>query len=200
MNLRWKKRPTAVRYHNVRRGETYYGIARSYGLNVQELLQINNRSAGQTLSAGEKLLVSHSSGTPSVALTPNSARVIGSSVRVSNVPWWPVAGNKLPLSGKLQGVSIEAESMSFVHAVAGGKVVWTGPYRGFGNVVLINSKGYIYLYGGNEDLFVNMGETVDIGGRIGRLASTGPTGGTSKMYFSVFRDGQPVAPEKAPRR
>ena len=89
--------------------------------------------------------------------------------------------------------------MSYVHAVASGSVVWTGPYRGFGNVVLVDSKGYIYLYGGSEDLFVNVGQTVNVGNRIGRLGSSGPNGTRQPMYFSVFREGLPVSPDEAPR-
>ncbi len=104
-----------------------------------------------------------------------------------------------PLDGKLEGVAIEADPLSYVHAVAGGNVVWTGPYRGFGHVVLVDSNGYIYLYGGNEDLFVNVGQTVAAGSRIGRLGSSGPDGGKQDMIFSVFREGVPISPEEAPR-
>jgi lipoprotein NlpD len=103
------------------------------------------------------------------------------------------------LTGKLSGVAIEAEPSSYVHAVASGKVVWTGPYRGFGQVVLIDNDGYIFLYGGNEDLFVNVGQIVTAGNRIGRLSRSDPRGRYEEMIFSVFRDGKPVPPETAPR-
>ena len=83
--------------------------------------------------------------------------------------------------------------------VADGDVMWTGPYRGFGQVVLIDSGGYIYLYGGNEDLFVNVGQSISAGSRIGRLGAASPGGSQREMYFSVFREGVPVAPEDAPR-
>ncbi|RKX74122.1 MAG: M23 family peptidase, partial [Spirochaetes bacterium] len=62
-----------------------------------------------------------------------------------------------------------------------------------------DSNGYIYLYGGNEDLFVNVGQTVAAGSRIGRLGSSGPDGGKQDMIFSVFREGVPISPEEAPR-
>ncbi|OQX29555.1 MAG: hypothetical protein B0D92_03095, partial [Spirochaeta sp. LUC14_002_19_P3] len=120
-------------------------------------------------------------------------------IKVQSVPWWPVAGTKQPLEGKLKGVSIMADNMSYVHAVAPGRVVWTGPYRGFGNVVLVDSNGYIYLYGGNNDLFVNVGQSVESGSRIGRLGSSIPGNEPQPMYFSVFREGVPIAPEDAPR-
>ena len=175
---------TAALYHQVTKGDTYYGIARRYGLTVEELQRLNKRSVNHVLSIGERLKVG------------SSAKGM---VQVNSVPWWPVSGIKRPLEGKLKGISIQADSMSYVHAVAAGSVVWTGPYRGFGNVVLIDSGGYIYLYGGNDDLFVNVGQSVDAGSRIGRLGSSGPDGKRQYLYFSVFNEGVPVSPEDAPR-
>ena len=214
----------AAAVHVVKKGDTYYSIARRYSIAVAGLLELNGRSDGETLQVGDRLKVSSPSEAPdaseasgAAAQRPVSQRTAASkpapsrtapsrpaaasspASRVQNVPWWPVAGLKRPLEGKLAGVSIEADSMSYVHAVASGSVVWTGPYRGFGNVVLVDSRGYIYLYGGNEDLFVNVGQTVNVGNRIGRLGSSGPNGTRQSMYFSVFREGLPVSPDEAPR-
>ena len=195
--------------HVVKKGDTYYSIARRYSIAVAGLLELNGRSDGQTLQVGDRLKVSsavipsspfEASGAAPQRPSPSRPAAASSSAsRVQNVPWWPVAGLKRPLEGKLAGVSIEADSMSYVHAVASGSVVWTGPYRGFGNVVLVDSRGYIYLYGGSEDLFVNVGQTVNVGNRIGRLGSSGPNGTRQPMYFSVFREGLPVSPDEAPR-
>jgi murein DD-endopeptidase MepM/ murein hydrolase activator NlpD len=184
--------------YRVSKGDTYYGIARMHGIAVDDLLKMNSRDASRVLRVGETLIVSagqsaseQHSGGDTVVRQPVS--------RAENVPWWPVAGTKRPLDGKLVGVSISAEPQSYIHAVSTGQVVWTGPYRGFGNVVLVDSNGYIYLYGGNEDLFVNVGETVNAGSRIGRLGVSVPGGGSRDMIFSVFREGVPVSPDEAPR-
>lgn len=202
--------PAEAAVHIVKKGDTYYSIARRYSIDVALLLELNGRSDGQTLGVGERLTVSSSvipasvqSSEPAVPppgdTQPPPSRPSSPASRVQDVPWWPVAGLKRPLEGKLAGISIEADSMSYVHAVAAGNVVWTGPYRGFGNVVLIDSRGYIYLYGGNDDLFVNVGQSVNAGSRIGRLGSSGANGTSQSMYFSVFREGLPVSPDKAPR-
>lgn len=194
--------------HVVKKGDTYYSIARRYSIDVALLLELNGRSDGQTLGVGERLTVKRLTVSPSATpasvqssgpADPPPSRPSSRESRVQEVPWWPVAGLKRPLEGKLAGVSIEADSMSYVHAVAAGNVVWTGPYRGFGNVVLVDSRGYIYLYGGNEDLFVNIGQSVNAGSRIGRLGSSGANGTSQSMYFSVFREGLPVPPDQAPR-
>jgi small-conductance mechanosensitive channel len=45
------------KHHIVARGETLYSIARRYGRSVDELRRLNNLSQGQTIQAGQKLLV-----------------------------------------------------------------------------------------------------------------------------------------------
>jgi len=189
--------------YTVKRGDTYYSIAKRFNLDVDTLLTMNAREPSAVLRVGETLIVAKwgiersDSAAELIAVGVDSQT--GHSSTVSDVPWWPVAGQMKPLKGKLVGVSIESEPSSYVHAVARGHVVWTGPYRGFGHVVLVDSNGYIYLYGGNKDLFVNVGQTVTAGSRIGRLGSSGPGGDKLDMIFSVFREGVPVSPDKAPR-
>jgi len=203
--------------YKVERGDTYYSIARKTGLSLEHLLALNGRDESRLLRVGEKLIVRASR-------EGSGERISGDSVgktelggervlparrgadddvqELAKTPWWPVNGRKKILDGKLIGVSIEAEPQSYVYAVAGGNVVWTGPYRGFGHVVLVDSKGYIYLYGGNEVLFVNVGQSVRVGSRIGRLGPYGAGGasyGRPEMIFGVFKDGVPVPPGEAPR-
>jgi len=190
---------SASTFYTVQKGDTYYGIARKNNLEVDTLLSMNDRDESRVLRVGETLLIRDSGNHSSVAVSVPAPVKHRAAVMVRNVPWWPVAGYMQPLDGKLEGVAIEADPLSYVHAVAGGSVVWTGPYRGFGHVVLVDSNGYIYLYGGNEDLFVNVGQNVSAGSRIGRLGSAGPDGGKQDMIFSVFREGVPVSPEDAPR-
>ncbi len=175
--------------YEVTKGDTYYSIARNHNMSVESLLELNGRDSSRILRIGETLVVN--------ATEQPMPRV--ETERVDRVPWWPVAGLKRPLEGKLVGVSIETEPSGYVYAVSSGTVVWTGPYRGFGHVVLVDSDGYIYLYGGNEDLFVNVGQSISVGSRIGRLEDGGPQGAMQRMIFSVFRDGVPISPDKAPR-
>jgi len=45
------------RYHEVRKGETLYGIARTYGISVDKLCRLNQITARTIIRAGQKLLV-----------------------------------------------------------------------------------------------------------------------------------------------
>lgn len=194
----------------VQKGDTFYRIARNHGLSVQELMRLNDFSGNRILRPGESLIVSAS---PSDAPTGGSGTSVtartetekpeelpsGRPVNFSGQDVWPVEGSKKTLTGKLRGIMIEAAEASLVRSIASGSVVWTGPYRGFGQVILIDVEGYIYLYGGNEDVFVNVGEYVQAGSRIGRLGHSGLASRTVNMYFSVFKDGIPVSVVSAPR-
>lgn len=190
---------TTNQFYTVVAGDTYYSIARKHELSVDELLELNERDSRHVLMVGEILILNRTKISDTPIGKPQSGNRPEPSSVVVNLPGWPVAGIKKPLNGKLVGVSIEADPHSYVYAVSAGNVVWTGPYRGFGNVALIDSDGYIYLYGGNEDLFVNVGQDVSVGNRIGRLGEAGAEGGKREMYFSVFKGGIPVSPEDAPR-
>lgn len=193
----------------VQKGDTFYRIARNHGLSVQELQELNDLRGLGILKPGETLIVSGSAGSsqpvqsPAVVSETPAAVVERPAAPVresySDSVQWPVDGDKETLTGKLRGVRIEAVEASLVRSVASGNVVWTGPYRGFGQVVLIDVDEYIYLYGGNEDVFVNVGEYVPAGARIGRLGHSGLATRTVNMYFSVFKDGIPVSVVSAPR-
>ena len=44
-----------VRYHNVRAGETLWGISRRYGLTIDELSRLNELAPGTVIYPGQKL-------------------------------------------------------------------------------------------------------------------------------------------------
>ena len=49
--------PGPARYHTVRRGETLYGISRTYGLTVSRLIQMNALDPNAPIYVGQRLLV-----------------------------------------------------------------------------------------------------------------------------------------------
>lgn len=112
---------------------------------------------------------------------------------------WPVAGERYAMEGKLPGVMIQGDFGDAVTSVTAGRVIYAGPHTSFGNVVFIQSpEGFIYVYGGNEEVVVSVGEEVAAGSPIGSLGRS-PAEQRSLLYFSVWKDNSFVSPDKAPR-
>jgi murein DD-endopeptidase MepM/ murein hydrolase activator NlpD len=193
--------------HTVQKGDTLYGIARSYKLNLTDLMRLNGIRDGDTLRAGQVVYVP-ASGPPRVAV-PGSGQGPDTGADSAGKPsgeavggdalLWPVAGRREALSGRISGTAIYGSAGQAVVSVSSGRVVWAGPYRGFNRVVLIEAKnGYTYVYAGNDETLVAVGDTVEPGAEIGRLGTSAHQG-VPQLYFLVYRNGEPVDPARAPR-
>ena len=98
--------------------------------------------------------------------------------------------------GTWRGLFIRAASGSEVKAVAGGRVVFADWMRGFGNLLILDhGDGYLSIYGNNDSLLRQVGQSVRGGETI---ASVGNSGGNpeSGLYFEIRHQGQPVDPMK----
>jgi LysM repeat protein len=178
--------------YTVEKGDTFYGIARRFGMKVDDLLVMNSLRSGSVLKQGQVLKVSGSGSV--TAMDADGTTKPAGEITEDMVPFWPASGVRENLEGKLVGVRITSGTSAWIRSVSPGTVVWIGPYRDFENVVLVHWEDHVYLYGGNADIFVNVGEKILTGSRIGR------TGADSRdVFFSVFRDGKAVDTDKAPR-
>jgi septal ring factor EnvC (AmiA/AmiB activator) len=112
-----------------------------------------------------------------------------------NLPW-PAAG---PVHDYGNGVLIAAPAGSEVHAVAAGRVVYAHFLRGYGLLVIVNhGNGWMSMYGNNETLLHDVGDTVQAGAVLGTaLPSTSDSTG---VYFELRHDRKPVDPRSWLRR
>lgn len=95
-----------------------------------------------------------------------------------------------------KGLFIRAPLGTEVRAVAPGQIVFADWLRGFGNLMVIDhGDGYLSVYGNNESLLRNVGDTVAVGDSI---ASVGNTGGNEQtgLYFELRFQGRPFDPLK----
>lgn len=192
----------------VQKGDSLFGLAKKLGVRFSELLQLNNLTSESILKIGDTLKIpqadagGNSGETQKSAVSGNSASKEKqiSSKQADAKLLWPVPAAKVSyLSGKVAGVTMDTVKGEPVKAVTSGKVVSTGPHRGFGQVVFIQSKTkHIYVYGGMEKISVKKGDTVKVGQKLGE-AGTEIFTNKARIYFMVYYKNKPIDPEKAPR-
>lgn len=82
-----------------------------------------------------------------------------------------------------------------VKAVASGRVVYADWLRGFGNLLIIDhGQGYMSLYGNNETLYKQVGDSLR---GEDTIAAVGSSGGNedSGLYFELRFEGKPFDPK-----
>ena len=94
------------------------------------------------------------------------------------------------------GVDIEAAVGRDVLAVHGGHVIYTGWFKGYGNLIIVDhGNDYYTLYAHIADIEAKEGEDVRQGQRIGTVGDTGSLAGP-RLYFEVRYQGKPQDPEQ----
>lgn len=93
------------------------------------------------------------------------------------------------------GLDIAAPTGTPVHAADSGVVVYSQPYAGYGNVVVVkHSNGLFTLYAHNDRLLVKKGEWVAMGQPLSLIGSTGRATGPH-LHFEVHYNSHYVDPK-----
>jgi len=117
---------------------------------------------------------------------------------------WPVNGKLIAkfgrsrlASGQLnwRGLLIRADEGDSVANVADGRVVFSDWLRGYGYVVIVDhGNEFMSLYGHNQALFREVGETVKQGDILALVGQTGSKN-TPALYFEIRHHGDPINPQ-----
>lgn len=92
------------------------------------------------------------------------------------------------------GIDIDVAEGTSIVAVASGQVLYTGWFRGYGNLIIVDHGGEYYtLYAHAADIRVAEGEDVKQGQAIGTVGDTGSLQGP-RLYFEVRHAGKPQDP------
>lgn len=114
---------------------------------------------------------------------------------------WPIRGSVLHRFGssrssqvKWKGIAIAANEGEKVRAVATGRVLFAGYFKGYGMVIALDhSDNYITLYGYNQTLLQKAGDVVLQGDAIALAGHSGGQDRTS-LYFELSHKGKAEDP------
>ncbi len=189
--------------HVVHRGETLYRIARTYGVEVRDLMEVNDLGDARALKPGMELFVPGALRPldvpplpPGVAPEPDppaAAPAPRPSLR------WPLKGVLYSRYGIRQGqrhdgIDIAAPEGTAVTAAAAGTVAYAGRQSGYGSLVIVKHEGgLVTLYAHNATLLVREGEKVEAGAPIARVGQSGRTTGPH-LHFEVREGTRPRNP------
>jgi len=94
------------------------------------------------------------------------------------------------------GIDIGVPEGTNIVAVYGGHVLYTGWFRGYGNLIIVDHGGEYYtLYAHAAEIKVKEGDEVKQGQAIGTVGDTGSLQGP-RLYFEVRHQGKPQDPSQ----
>ena len=94
-----------------------------------------------------------------------------------------------------EGMMLAAPAGTEVRAVRAGRVVYADWLPGMGQLLVVDhGKGYMTLYGHNQELLKAAGQDVRQGEVISSVGDSGGQG-SAGLYFEVRRNGKPVNPK-----
>ena len=188
--------------YTVQQGDTFYGIAKKNAMTVDELLAMNGLNKNSVLKTGQKLKVPVTTpdSEPLPDLSSVDPRNYGKTIKTDSSLAWPVKTSEITYTtGKVSGVQLSAKKNETVTSIRAGTVVYCGAYRGFGQVVFIQSKtGHIYAYTGLSSVNVKKGDSVTFGDSLGTVGTDSITQ-KPQIILMVFLNNKPIDPVKAPR-
>ncbi len=95
-----------------------------------------------------------------------------------------------------RGVLVETEQKQKVNSILQGKVVWSGPFHGYRNLIILDhGKGSLSVYGNLDEVFVIVDDVVDQNIPLGTVAFN-ENEGRYLFYFETRYNKRAVNPEQ----
>ena len=93
------------------------------------------------------------------------------------------------------GIDFAADAGTSVHSIAAGVVRFSGWFRGYGRIVIVDHGDAFHSISGHlDEIFVDVGDPVDEAQALGTVGETGSLGGPG-LYFELRRSGEAIDPE-----
>lgn len=91
-----------------------------------------------------------------------------------------------------KGISIKTRSEAQVVSPFDGTVIFAGPFRGYGNIIIIeHGEHYMSLLAGLNSIDCEVGQMLLAGEPIGQM----PRSADAKLYVELRKDSRPIDPE-----
>ncbi len=181
--------------HKVGQGESLNGLAKKYGVKVEDLLDINDL-ASESLAQGSEIFI------PGARLASNELRKamgeifaypLSAKYRLTSYfgrradPFTGVPSNHT-------GIDMACATGTAVKSAMSGTVIFTGWNNIYGNYVIVKHyDGYQTLYAHLSKITAKKGQSVNQGDRVGLVGSTGYSTGPH-LHFSVYKNGKLLDP------
>jgi len=188
--------------YRVKRGDTLYSIAWTYGLDYRQLAEINHLSKGYRIWPGQALRLKQRVSSYSWRAHKKSSKKLQHKItnnKSFKLRWgWPAKGKIIqgfkPGYARNAGLDIHGYPGESVRAAARGVVVYSGDgVRGYGNLIIIkHSDDYLSAYAFNRKNLVRVGSRVRRGQQVAVMGRNNE--GTPVLHFEIRHDGNPVNP------
>lgn len=193
--------------HQVSDGDTFWDLAVTYDVEVDELILANPDISPDALQPGQRMVVPQ--GTPPRRATQVASRSGGSADRATVASAggliWPLTGEITdrfgwrthPVYGTRnyhEGIDIGVPPGTPIRAAGAGRVTLAAWYGGYGLTVRIDhGNGLVSRYSHDSELLVQVGDWVEAGQVIALSGNTGVSTGPH-LDFGLYRNGAPIDP------
>jgi murein DD-endopeptidase MepM/ murein hydrolase activator NlpD len=180
--------------HTVTRSDSLIGIADTYGISMDMLVDANDLSSA-VIHRGDRLFV------PKATLASLDLKKAMGELFIYPLNSWrltsPYGYRSDPFTGVRSfhtGIDMAAPQGTPIKASLDGKISVAGYSNVYGNYVIIShGSGYQTLYAHMTSYSVRKGQSVLQGAIIGKVGSTGYSTG-AHVHFTVYKNGRTVNP------
>lgn len=186
--------------HTVKRGENLWRICYTYGVDMQEVAELNNIKDPTRIRAGREIFIPRAGKKRKVErrVLPASVQKYPDEVVFDRDRFiWPLKGEISSEFGMREdsrhdGIDIRAPKGTPIRAAADGRVVYADRYmRGYGRIIILeHEEDFFTVYAHNRSNDVEKGDMVTQGQVIGTVGNSGNATGYH-LHFEV-RKGKTV--------
>ncbi len=100
-------------------------------------------------------------------------------------------GEEISKGVSSKGIIVKTRPQAQVISPFDGNVIFAGPFRGYGNLIIIeHGKGYLSLLAGLDSVDCELGQMLLAGEPVGQM----PDSSDSKLYIEIRKDNHPINP------